>query len=1161
MPELPLSSARAHVYYESLHQQAVLERPSVKEVALHCRQCLERLLEEVTEPFTYRVDFDGAYSRLVFVQQEFALPPELAAKVHQARKQMNQVVHGRLPEELFNRNLPLVALADFVAALSGEAIPIDLAKRLPQLKTSKAERIRRAETTGWIRFVVTRLPEANPDEPDRLVLEGFAETGYPEPERPLSLVLHRHRNAKVPDEVLRDFTYLAALTWPYARLNINKLREPADAPGVLHTQLESELVLDPDFLVDASDLAGCFGQNYAQPLAFFIKKLVPQPPKGSLFKGSIVNDLLDGYLQDPALDFKQAFGQVAKDNFLKTACLGRQDLQEIYASIQADHLENLKAFAAHYADKRVATEPSYISPRYGLAGRMDMVVHDPDQEPTRWEVVELKSGNAPRTGTWHEHAAQATVYNMLLDSVAEERGYAGRSGTTEVFYSKADKRGRVVAANPTLREGILRVRNYIVSVLRQLRRGNMQALDVLGEQQENLAKDLRFDRENLLAFEHHYLKGDPIVKAYYQTWLAFLLREFGSAKTGEALADPALRDHSAHGYAGLWRDGLPKKRARFEALEPLTFEDISAEGLVRFAYTPADDTHCCLRAGDIIVLYPFVLKEVSDDQPEQLLVPAAFQLAKGTLVGLESGYATVQLRSRVLGHAYFARHAQWVAEPDQMDSSHWHGLSSLFNFLQADDYRPGLQALLLGKQGPALPSPQKVRFGPGCRLLPSQQAVVAAAVEAQDYFLLQGPPGTGKTSTALPEIIRQELARGRRNITVLCYTNRALDEVQTQLELLQAQDGIPYLSLKRKARTEQELDSLLAGRAFKLEAVAEAVGKVQIFLCTISSFLSNVHYLRQLCGSLDLLIVDEASMATEGQLVGLLPFFNKFILVGDENQLPPVVVQSAGYCQIAQDSPLYGLGFRDLRHSLFERLLALCRTHGWAHAYGMLTDHFRMHPLIADLVNPYYGNQLLAQASYAESLKLEGAGHHPAAQLLAKGNTLFFETGPAITAKLHDGEAELTASLVAALIDAQPGLSIGVLSPWRAQNRRIVQALEALGIDTGQGEHGVKVDTIERYQGAERDVIILSTALAESRYLAAMQSPIPREGLPAPYKAVDRKLVVALSRARQLVVVLGHAPFLSSDPHYGAVVEVIKRRQGFVSRQEREGLLQNLQPA
>jgi hypothetical protein len=70
-----------------------------------------------------------------------------------------------------------------------------------------------------------------------------------------------------------------------------------------------------------------------------------------------------------------------------------------------------------------------------------------------------------------------------------------------------------------------------------------------------------------------------------------------------------------------------------------------------------------------------------------------------------------------------------------------------------------------------------------------------------------------------------------------------------------------------------------------------------------------------------------------------------------------------------------------------------------------------------------------------------------------------------------------------------------------------------------------------------------------------MQSVIAREGLPAPYTDVDRKMVVALSRARQQVILLGHAPFLSPDVHYGTLLEVIKRRGSFITRQVLERAL------
>jgi superfamily I DNA and/or RNA helicase len=215
-----------------------------------------------------------------------------------------------------------------------------------------------------------------------------------------------------------------------------------------------------------------------------------------------------------------------------------------------------------------------------------------------------------------------------------------------------------------------------------------------------------------------------------------------------------------------------------------------------------------------------------------------------------------------------------------------------------------------------------------------------------------------------------------------------------------------------------------------------------------------------------------------------------------------------------------------------------------------------MHPLLADLINPYYNNRLHAAASYTGEIEGYTTLRGTLGALLTKGRSLFIETGAGPTPKHHQAEARSIALLVSTIRRSNPSFSIGVLSPWRAQNRQIILELEALGIThVGDSHDSVKVDTIERFQGAERDVILLSTALSEARYLRAMQSIIGREGLPAPYENVDRKLVVALSRARHQVIILGHAPFLSPDPHFGAILEVIRKRQGFISRQEFESAI------
>ena len=102
---------------------------------------------------------------------------------------------------------------------------------------------------------------------------------------------------------------------------------------------------------------------------------------------------------------------------------------------------------------------------------------------------------------------------------------------------------------------------------------------------------------------------------------------------------------------------------------------------------------------------------------------------------------------------------------------------------------------------------------------------------------------------------------------------------------------------------------------------------------------------------------------------------------------------------------------------------------------------------------------------------------------------------------------------------------MGVITPWRAQIAQVRESLAISGLDPDE----ITVDTVERYQGGARDVILISTCVHSEQQLAALVNLSGEQ--------VDRKLNVALTRARQHVVMLGNPAVLKKDERYRAFME------------------------
>jgi DNA replication ATP-dependent helicase Dna2 len=128
--------------------------------------------------------------------------------------------------------------------------------------------------------------------------------------------------------------------------------------------------------------------------------------------------------------------------------------------------------------------------------------------------------------------------------------------------------------------------------------------------------------------------------------------------------------------------------------------------------------------------------------------------------------------------------------------------------------------------------------------------------------------------------------------------------------------------------------------------------------------------------------------------------------------------------------------------------------------------------------------------------------------------------------------------------------TLGVITPWRAQIAQIKAAMvnvseversrnlnisTPLDISTPLNDHALNpdefsIDTVERYQGGARDIIIISTCVNSANQLKSLIS-LSSEG-------VDRKLNVALTRARKQVILLGNPYILRMDKFYSHFMEL-----------------------
>ncbi|MGG0669654.1 AAA domain-containing protein [Lederbergia citrisecunda] len=308
----------------------------------------------------------------------------------------------------------------------------------------------------------------------------------------------------------------------------------------------------------------------------------------------------------------------------------------------------------------------------------------------------------------------------------------------------------------------------------------------------------------------------------------------------------------------------------------------------------------------------------------------------------------------------------------------------------------------------------------------------------------------------------------------------------------------------------------------------------------------------------DVVIIDEVSKATPPEL--LLPMLKgkKIVLVGDHHQLPPLVGRETmeEFIEEIKDETekdeLRGM----LKESLFERLFRTLPKQNKT----MLGIQYRMHEEIMETIAPFYTDgQYRLQCGLPDS---DAARDHLLSSKYIKRNDhllwfdmpnepVFFEAQvKGGTSLYNEAELERIHELLLDIDDAtanakregrmQPDerKSVGVISFYGEQVKRIDRLIEQ---DIMPKHLHCRTGSVDKFQGMEMDIIILS-------FVRNHQQPSGTIGFAEDY----RRLNVALSRARELLIIVGSSDMFTNRPRktetkamYARLVELVKLQDGF----------------
>ncbi|WP_418706245.1 AAA domain-containing protein [Barnesiella intestinihominis] len=939
------------------------------------------------------------------------------------------------------------------------------------------------------------------------------------------------------DRVNSEFDETLCLLEPGSKLNL------VDVIIVDGGLLPRFLILEPDYLVDASALAECAQEYGTCWQRYFWNRIRPKTITDSILLGNAVNLIFDELIT--AKDFRSVtFDSLMPKifarypiEFVSAKSVDRRFFQNLHSQFETLKRILSTDFSALGIDRRKAmVEPSFICEALGLQGRLDFL-----QVENGLCGIELKAGRPPYpendlSKVSFPHRAQCALYQSMIQGVL---GIKLENQHFYLLYSRnLNPEGCLRPVKTSTRElqKLLNLRNKIVSVERDISRyGYVQAEWLVSR----LTADNLIPRPSL--FTERYIRPEidcgrrrlerrddnDLALRYFYRFYAFVSREHYLSKIGYPSGS------GISGVASLWRmtrDEKEREGYMFSGLRLVrnrAAEDIPEVEFILPGNTPSPD----FRLGDIVLFY------VCDTDADRV---STRQVFKATIASMTADRVVLRLRDNQSYAEALPIASCYAVEHDYVDSSFLLQYKGLYTMLDASPHRRGL---LVGEAGesPVRNMSRRLSYEYDS---PDLSRILLKALQAEDYFLLVGPPGTGKTSVALRNMVREFLAIPDYQILLVAFTNRAVDEICDKLETIGEVDD--YIRVGQTLSCDVAYRSHLLSERMKQcrnrEEANRSIHSCRVFVATLSSLSGKMELFN--LKRFDVAIVDEASQILEPQLVGLLSAktptgrdaIGKFILIGDHKQLPAVVVQSAEESVIT-DERLRSAGFVDCRISLFERLYR--RLPEGSPFADMLDCQWRMHPDIASFANTYFYKGALRDGNAPHQISLlpfTNMGDDKWERVIATKRTAFFPTKTLCAGKKYNNEeACKTAAIVNALyrLYERNGLefderSVGVITPYRHQIARIRQELDKFGISAFDT---IRVDTVERFQGSQNDCIIYSFCVNDESQLEWLPSYTEESG-----QLIDRKLNVALTRARRQLFVLGNSQLLSRNPIYRILI-------------------------
>jgi superfamily I DNA and/or RNA helicase len=464
-----------------------------------------------------------------------------------------------------------------------------------------------------------------------------------------------------------------------------------------------------------------------------------------------------------------------------------------------------------------------------------------------------------------------------------------------------------------------------------------------------------------------------------------------------------------------------------------------------------------------------------------------------------------------------------------------------------------LRNILVGKQEPTFEPITNPIVIP--ELNDSQNQAVNDIVAARDVAIIHGPPGTGKTTTITHAI--KQLCKKESTVLVTAPSNSAVDLLTERLNdlglnvlrvgnisrvdeslvrhTLEAQltNHPDYKNIKkirkdagemlRKAlkltkkngwQNRQEMKASfkesneLKSWADQLEqsTIDQILANADVITCTLVSVTNK--YVTKL--KFQTVFIDEAAQALEPATWIPILRAKRVIFAGDPLQLPPTVKSRA-----AQKG---GFGVTMMERGI-EHLPS-----------ALLKIQYRMNEVIMNFSNQmFYENQLIADLSVRHKTLGQADGNHTPLEFIDTAGCGFNEVvNPEFKSRCNPDEYLVLREHLYLLTknanqDELP--SIGIISPYREQ---VVFMQKDIDIDAELEPYDITVNTIDGFQGQERDVIYISLVRSNDKSTIGFLSDY-------------RRMNVAMTRAKQKLIIIGDSATIGNNKFYGKFLDYCEK--------------------